>query len=242
MTERNTTPIGSGCSLPGWNGILKKNGTEDRVRTQPCEAETQTDAETSALSEENWQFGDRFEMLLYLMKLREQGFTGTVRCLDSREYHALIAEGIRLLAEHYPLGAYRVFKIAMRKNPVAVTARFGAVECLIKLGQNEAAKKLLLEDPDCFREASDAARFYRRLGYLAAEDGDYEFALALQFASCLYGFSEETDTEVRYILSVKGPDFDVEDPARILSEHRIPRIEAVRIADRDRIPDAVTLL
>ena len=182
------------------------------------------------------QFENFYEFLKFLEKNKDIADKGRIAWEKPVDYNRFLQSGCRYFESGYYGKALEEYQKARECNPVAITAVFEIAECYICLGRVEKARRLLLDNVDYFTEVRDAARFYRRMGYIAVEQHKYRLALSCYIVSGGYEESSLAKKEITYILMKKGLDFKVEDPEQELQKNGLPLIDAY-YCDKNKLPE-----
>ena len=152
----------------------------------------------------------------------------------SPEYIECYQEGLRLFDEGAPgegkideekiREAIEAYKKCFEYSENDVAASLEIVEAYITLRDYEEAKKWLEKAGPYIEREEDKARWLRRHGYIAIEEGKYEEAYAYYAYSLVFGESELAESEIDYIRYMM-PDirqFSAEEAAEYLEAYGIP--------------------
>ena len=182
---------------------------------------------------ESFCFEDPVEMGLYLSHCNALGKNKTVVWNASSDYSDRCKTGYDLFEQSQFEQALEAYQDALTVNPVGITARFEICECYLSLGRLSEARQCLLDMQEYLVKAEDAARFYRRMGYIATEQADYKLAVACLLFSRNYERSSYVINELMYIFSITKGQVKVPDPKQVLIDAGLPILEAVGIKGRD---------
>lgn len=120
--------------------------------------------------------------------------------------------------------AIDVYKECLKLNPVGLSARFELVECYIVTKQLSFARKSLYDMKDYLMEDALKAKFYRRIGYIAIEEGSYKEAYACYKYSLKYENHPSVSQEMQYIESKAGGLIRRVSAESTLTAHNVPLI------------------
>ena len=142
--------------------------------------------------------------------------------VSSDKYIELYQKGYRLFECGQYAKAIEVYKECLKLNPIGISARFELVECYVVLKQLSFARKSLYEMKDFLVDNEEKARFYRRVGYIAIEEGSYKEAYACYQHSLNFENHPSVFQEMQYIESKAGRLVKRVEAEATLIEHRIP--------------------
>ena len=107
-------------------------------------------------------------------------------------------------------------------NPIGISARFELVECYIRTKQLSFARKALYEMKEYLCDDANKARFYRRVGYVAIDEGSYKEAYACYKYSLNYENNPLAAQEIEYIEENAGKSVKNISIENTLFEYEIP--------------------
>ena len=145
--------------------------------------------------------------------------------VSSDKYIEMYKKGYQLFECGQYAKAIDVYKECLKLNPIGLSARFELVECYIVMKQLALARKSLYEMKDFLTESADKARFYRRVGYIAIEEGSYKEAYACYQYSIKFENHPSVFQEMQYIESKAGMSVKRVSPEATLIERGIPLFE-----------------
>ena len=194
-----------------------------------AEAEASKTAEETTTVVDNtdtkntYAFENESEFLLYC-KLFDKG--QPIYWEDNRAYLKLYQNGYLLFEQNRYKEAVDVLLEALQLNPIGIQARFEIVECYIKMQDWENAKKTLLDMAIFLIQPSQVAKFYRRFGYIAIEQEDFELAATCFMFSCRFEDSSIAKQELAYISSkLNNLNILSLNPEEILTTKKVPIIK-----------------
>ncbi len=182
---------------------------------------------------EKYCFADQIEFILYAKHCKDEGKKNGIVWTADSSYHDLYMKGFNLFECGQYGKALWAFQDALKVNPVGINARFEICECYIKLGLLPGARQTLLDMQEYLIEATNAARFYRRMGFIATEQGDYRLAVACFLLSLKYEKSDYVKSELMYITSVTGKIIKVSNPKAVVKAAGLPVLEAYNFTDNN---------
>ena len=182
---------------------------------------------------EKYCFADQIEFILYAKHCKDEGKKNGIVWVADNSYHDLYMRGYNLFERGQYAKALWVYQDALKVNPIGISARFEICECYLRLGMIPGAKQTLLDMQEYLIENKNAARFYRRLGFIATEQGDYRLAVACLLLSQKYEETDYVKNELRYIASVTGRMMRVPNPKAVVKAAGLPILEAYAFADLD---------
>lgn len=177
---------------------------------------------------EKYCFANQMEFILYSAKRKKEGGFRGIIWLASEEYQTLFNKGYDLFDKgRYP-EAIRVLQDALKLNPVGLDARFELCECYLALGLVPGARQILLDMQDYLVEPFYIARFYRRMGFIAAERRDFRLAAACLLYSLKFEREEAyVRNELAYVFQCAGRTFKVYDPRLVIRKAGLPLLKAL---------------
>ena len=101
------------------------------------------------------------------------------------------------------------------------------------LGRLPGARQTLLDMQEYLVTATDAARFYRRMGFIETEQCNYRLAVACFLFSLRYEESEVVKNELTYITAVTGKSIRIANLEAALKRAGLPILEAYRVTDEN---------
>ena len=181
---------------------------------------------------ERFCFDGRMEFILYAKHCKDKGKKNNVIWVNSNEYLSRFMQGYRLFEDMKYAKALRAYKNAMVVNPVAIMARFEICECYIAMLNFLGARSTLMEMTEYLVEAQHIARFYRRMGFIATETGDYKLAIACYLFSRSFEKSDVATAELLYLRKVAKDIREIGDPEAILRKAGVPILTGYVLTDR----------
>ena len=125
--------------------------------------------------------------------------------------------------------AFELFNLCLVLNPIGLSARFEVCELYLKLHDLTSARKTLMDMKDYLLEDKKIARFYRRMGYIETEKGNYKVASACYQYSRKFENHPSIDQELAYIRSKSLFGINKGDPVKVLEGARIPVLSSTGI-------------
>ena len=171
---------------------------------------------------EGYYFENMMELALYGQKA---GKGKKVIWLSGDDYLDRYKKGYALFEQKQYQQALSVYKECLSLNPVGISARFEICECYLALRDYQKAKNALLEMKDYLYARGLAAKFYRRFGYILAEEGAYSESAACYKFSQSYEKHPSVPNELKYLKSKGGARALRGDPQMILESAGIPIIK-----------------
>lgn len=169
--------------------------------------------------EEHLYFENPIEFALYLDQYNKNS---NVVWVSSDKYIELYEQGYEFFERRQYAKAIDVYKECLRLNPIGVSARFELVECFLISKQFSLARKSLYEMKDFLHNNSLKAKFYRRVGYVAIEEGKYKEAYACYQHSLKYENHPSVAQEMKYIESKTSNSVECIDAEIELANHSVP--------------------
>ncbi len=176
---------------------------------------------TPTVKEENYYFENPIEFAMYV-KLNNN--KANVNWISSDKYLDMYRKGYQLFECGQYAKAIDVYKECLKLNPVGISARFELVECYIVTKQLAFARKSLYDMKDFLMEDALKAKFYRRIGYIAIEEGSYKEAYACYQYSLNYENHPSVSQEMQYIESKAGRSVIKISIEGVLKESKVPVI------------------
>lgn len=172
-----------------------------KATTPLAETDMDTTAEETTAEEqsEGYYFQNIIELAIY-GKLHGKG--KTVNWLSGNDYIEAYNKGYQLFEQGRFQEALTAYYDSLKLNPIGLSARFEICEIFIKLNKFAEAKKTLLEMEAYLIEKENIAQFYRRFGFIAIEEGNYDCALAAYTYSLNFSDHPLAKNEMDYIKQV----------------------------------------
>ena len=171
-------------------------------------------------------FGFYFEDVAEMRSYIKHFGNTSVQWIRGDDYLNQYLKGYQLIEEGRYQEAIQQFRACLSLNPIGLSARFEICEAYLHMQNLEAARRTLLEMSEYLSTPLKIARFYRRLGYLEAEENHYICAAACYIYSSKFERHASVNQELLYIRSKE--DFDIEaifrDPVLFLTQYHIPVI------------------
>lgn len=168
---------------------------------------------------EQWYFENQMEFILYA-KLHDK--KNDAYWLPGDKYIELYKVGYQLFECRQYAKAIDTYKECLKLNPIGVSARFELVECYLMSKQFSLARKCLYDMKDFLYDDKLKAKFYRRIGYIAIEEGSFIEAYACYQYSLKYENHPSVVQEMKYIESKAGTSVSRIDVESVLGTHNIP--------------------
>lgn len=169
--------------------------------------------------EEHLYFENPIEFALYVDLYNKNS---NVVWVSSDKYIELYEQGYEFFECRQYAKAIDVYKECLRLNPIGVSARFELVECFLISKQFSLARKSLYEMKDFLHNNSLKSKFYRRVGYVAIEEGKYKEAYACYQHSLKYENHPSVTQEMKYIESKASDSVKCVDAEIELAKHSVP--------------------
>lgn len=145
---------------------------------------------------EGYYFADPMEFAIYC---KLHGKDKKIIWISADKYIELYKQGYQLFECGQYVKAINAFKESLKLNPIGISARFELVECYIRTKQLSFARKALYEMKEYLCDDANKARFYRRVGYVAIDEGSYKEAYACYKYSLNYENNPLAAQEIEYI-------------------------------------------
>lgn len=170
---------------------------------------------------EQYHFENMIEFMTYV------GLHSTNKAviwLPPDSYWAEYKKGYQLFEQGQFDLAIDAYKRCLELNPIGLSARFEICEAYIKMDCLSLAQSTLLEMKDYLAEKDKIARFYRRMGFIETQKGNYEVATACFQYSLQYDNNPMAIKELQYIKSKGGSGAAAsgDDPKQTLISANIP--------------------
>lgn len=175
-------------------------------------------ASASEQSEE-YYFADPMEFAIYC---KLHGKDKKIIWVSADKYIELYKQGYQLFECGQYVKAINAFKESLKLNPIGISARFELVECYIRTKQLSFARKALYEMKEYLCDDANKARFYRRVGYIAIDEGSYKEAYACYKHSLNYENNPLATQEIEYIEENAGKSVKNISIESTLFEYEIP--------------------
>ncbi len=146
----------------------------------------------------------------------------TVYWLSGDNYWVEYKKGYQLFEQRQYSRAIEAYKKCLELNPIGLSARFEICEAYLQMGNLSAARNTLLEMKDFLIEEKNIARFYRRMGYIEIEKGNYKIATASYQYSQKFENHPSVVRELMYIKSKGGFGIALENPEKVLTSAGLP--------------------
>ena len=182
---------------------------------------------------EKYCFADQIEFILYAKHCKDAGKKNGIIWSADSTYHDLYMRGYNLFERGQYAKALWVYQDALKVNPVGIGARFEICECYLRLGMLLGARQTLLDMQEYLIEDKHVARFYRRLGFIATEQGDYRLAIACLLLSQKYEETDYVKNELMYIASVTGRMLRIPNPKAVVKAAGLPILAAYSFEELD---------
>lgn len=196
----------------------KKQALPPVMTAAPPQATPSPQAQTSA----GYYFETSSEFIAY-----KKLFGETVTWLSGTAYKDEVNRGCRLFEQGRLQDAIEVLQNALRLNPIGISARFELCEIYTRLQDLAAAKQILLSMKEYLIDPESIARFYRRFGYVKAEERDLKLAAACYRYSEGFAPHPSVGQELAYLSMQPGylAEWAAIPPEPILAESEIPLIK-----------------
>lgn len=168
---------------------------------------------------EGYYFADPMEFAIYC---KLYGKDKKIIWISADKYIELYKQGYQLFECGQYVKAINAFKESLKLNPIGISARFELVECYIRTKQLSFARKALYEMKEYLCDDANKARFYRRVGYIAIDEGSYKEAYACYKYSLNYENNPLAAQEIEYIEENAGKSVKNISIENTLFEYEIP--------------------
>lgn len=172
-------------------------------------------------AEEQLYFENAIEFAMYVNLYSKKN---KVTWVSSDKYIELYKKGYQLFECRQFAKAIDVYKDCLKLNPIGISARFELVECYLMSKQFSLARKSLYDMKDFLHDDCLKAKFYRRVGYVAIEEGSYKEAYACYQYSLKYENHPSVFQEMKYIESKAGMSVKRIDADETLAKYNVPII------------------
>lgn len=176
-------------------------------------------------SSEGFYFESLTEFVVYV-KLFSQN--KKIIWLSGDNYTKEYQRGYQLFEQQQYKAALNAFQSSLRLNPIGISARFEICEAYIRLRNMASAKKTLLDMKDYLVEEQSIAKFYRRLGFIETENGNFKESAACYLYSKKFENHPSIVQELMYITSQGGKNVLSQDAVAVMKKSGIPILTAVK--------------
>lgn len=204
-----------------FDGFRKKKTEHPKVMQNDFNKE-RTDVSNDNLDNdesEGYYFENPLELAIYGMLYAKDK---NVQWLSGDNYLVEYQKGYQFFEQGRYNKAIETYKKSLELNPIGLRARFEICEAYLALGNLSAARDTLLEMKDYLIEESSIARFYRRMGYIEIEKGNYKVATACYQYSRKFEANPLVAQELMYIMSKAGKGVASKNPEMVLSKAKLP--------------------
>ncbi|OUN17085.1 hypothetical protein B5G38_02815 [Gemmiger sp. An87] len=152
---------------------------------------------------------------------------------SGNQYREQYRKGFRLVEEGKYEEAIAAYRASLEFNPIGISARFEICECFIRLKDFYSAKETLYAMTPYLLEPKHLAKFYRRLGYIAVEQGNDLCAAGCFVYSKNFEQNPGTEQELQNIFAKTGvqPSQIVGDPTIYLERYHIPVLKERKLSE-----------
>ncbi len=210
-----------------FDGFRKKKAEQIASKQEQPTAEKAPLENPSSADSEGYYFESPIELAIY-GKLRANN--KTVYWLSGDNYWVEYKKGYQLFEQGLFAKAIEAYKKCLELNPIALSARFEICEANLKMGNLSVAKNALLEMKDFLIEEKNIARFYRRMGFIEIEKGNYKVAAACYQYSQKFENHPSVAQELMYIKSKGGFGVASGNPEKVLSAAGLPILTKTTLA------------
>ncbi len=173
----------------------------------------------------NYQFEGLSEFLAYVPISQAKGVS--VAWVEGKDYRENFDKAYKLLDERRYLDAIPLYKKCLAVNPVAFRARLELLTCYTMLGQYGKAHEQVKALSQYRMPTPILAAFYRRYGYLLAEEGKNLASYACYQYSLGFESSDLARGEIEYLSSIMREDLSKYDTEEIMRQNDIPFLESM---------------
>lgn len=146
----------------------------------------------------------------------------TVYWLSGNNYLDTYQEGYTLFDQGHYAQAIDTLRKCLELNPIGISARFEISEAYLRMRDFDAAKSELLQMKDYLIDKKNIARFYRRMGYIEIELGEYQLSEACYLYSLRFEKHPNVQKELDYIHSISGSRIAENDAETLLLKAGLP--------------------
>lgn len=176
---------------------------------------------------DGYYFADLPEFVIYC-KTYDNG--KNVKWLRGDDYTKEFQKGYQLFEQNQFSKAIEAFNNSLKLNPIGLAARFEICESYLGLHQFSAAKHTLLDMKNYLLEDKNIAKFYRRMGYIEIEEGNFQCAAACYQYSLKFENHPTIVQELAYIRSKAGGVDMSGNPETILRKAGLPILTAISLS------------
>lgn len=180
-------------------------------------------AEASVEKEQVFSFENLEEFSVYAKSHPDRSIIFS----SSDEYDAQYQKGFLLYEAGKYDDAIGELKKCFTINPVSIKARFEMCECHLQLKEYFPAQNDLLSLVDFIYNPEQAAKFYRRMGYIHTEKKQFDLARACYLYSLNYENHLSVNKELEYINQLSA-EHSLPNPEKLLREGGIPLVHLDR--------------
>lgn len=167
----------------------------------------------------SFYFENMEEMIAYVQQYKPGE---DVSWASGTEYLDRFKKGYLLFDQGRFSDAIVALKKALEVNPVGLSARFEIVECHMQMGEYAQAKQDLIEIAKFAIRDTDKARFFRRYGFIATEEGNYKLAFSCFTYSLNFEQNASVSNELMYIASKARINFKKVDVKQEIRSEGLP--------------------
>ncbi|MBQ9845431.1 MAG: tetratricopeptide repeat protein [Oscillospiraceae bacterium] len=179
-------------------------------------------------------FHDAYEFATYITmnKDKDENSKGVDTVWKSPDrYIEQYQKGFALFEKGDYLAAIDEYKKCFVLNPIAIFARFEICESYIKLGAFDKAKEELKLLSCYIVKKNDAARLYRRYGFIAIEEEKYSLAVACMRYSLGFEKNENAVHEEKYVEQLTKRKYMFLNITKEFKIHSIPMLKLEDMKD-----------
>lgn len=153
--------------------------------------------------------------------------------LPGNRYRDQYQKGYQLAEEGKYEEAIDAYRASLEFNPIGISARFEICECFIRLKDFYSAKETLYAMIPYLLDPKHLAKFYRRIGYIAVEQGNNLCAASCFVYSKNFECHPGTEQELQNIFARTGvqPGFIAGDPTAYLRRYHIPVLKERKLSE-----------
>lgn len=197
--------------------IIADNEENDLEETAlPFDSKTNT-------PQRNYQFERIEEFLAYAATEPKEN----VSWVDAKDYNEAFKKGFEFVDHNDYKSAIIEYEKCLIVNPVAYKARLELAHCYTLIGDYHKAKEHLEEMTKYKMPYNILAAYYRKYGFLLAEQGRNVASYACYKFSMNIENSNVAKEEIDYLLSITGPDLSKYDPEKVMRQEGIPILEGI---------------
>ena len=207
-----------------FDGFRKKKTDVSTQRNEWYAAapEVKPDEAESNKPSKGYYFENALELAIYGKLHSNDIGGGTVYWLEGNDYLEQFKKGYQLFERGKYAQAIDEYRKCLNLNPIGISARFEMCEAYIKMRDWNAARKALLDMKDYLIDEKQIARFYRRLGFMETEKGNYKLAAACFNYSLNYEKHPAVAQELQYIKSKGGFGAANGNPETVITNASLP--------------------